>query len=141
MGTTEIAMRYIDLEALHESRLCPPILRRITETLQKTMYLSVGRFLSELNQADLQELVTYSNNVTENKPGSNDDFELICLLGEMLAQAEGAPEQEMDQNAANMMILLKLEDMSRKGTIEFYHSRATLSGNLVDLHLVNKRTG
>lgn len=142
MVTSEITMRrYIDLEALYSSYLCPPILRRITKTLMQTTYLTVGRFLAELSQEDLNELVTRANNVTESKPSANTDFEFICLLGEILSQAEGAPDQDLEYIAANTMILLKLEDMSRKGHFEFYHGRATLSGNLAELNLGNKKSG
>jgi hypothetical protein len=131
--------RCIDLNALQASGFCPPILRRVAAKVQETEYLTLGKFLFDLPQSDLDEFRLYSESMTESTGDFVDSFEVICLLAEILAQAEGAPVERIGRLATNLLILLRLEDMSRKGEVVFYHDRATLVGDLMDLNIAHMK--
>lgn len=121
-------MHAIDLEAVINSDY-PAVIRIAAVKLQRRTYITVGEFLQELCKNDLNELSSFCNAITIKKD-SGEMLDSIILLGEMLSQAEGTPLDKPDtQRAANLMILISLESLYRKGLIEFYREKATLGSD------------
>ena len=122
-------MHFVKLKAVADSEY-PAVIRMAAVKLMQHQYMDVGTFLKELNKNDLDELAGYCDAITL-RQDAGDMLDSIILLGEMLSQAEGTPLDVPDINrAANLMILITFEDLSRKGLIEFFRQNATLGGDL-----------
>ena len=127
-------MHAINLDLVTRSEY-PMVIRLIAQRLIAHPYLDFGTFLKELSKADLEELVGYCNAITVGKD-LGVALDAICLLGEMVAQAEGAPLDAPDiSRAANLIILLTFEDLARKNVIEFDREKATLGTDLQALNI------
>lgn len=126
-------MEAVSLDAVMKSNY-PSVIRDAAEKLSKHEYLDVGTFLKELSKADLDDLNGRSARIAV-AVDSDEDFDSILLLSTMLSQAEGnSLDEPPGHRTANLMILLTLEDLHRKGVLEFHREFATLA----DLHLSEK---
>ena len=131
-------MHAINLDGVIKSEY-PVVIRMAAKKLQEMSYMNVGSFLSTLNKSDLNELVDMCNAITVKKDHGA-ALDCICLLGEMVSQAEGIPLDKLDAHrTANLMILLNFEDLARKGVIHFYRERATLGGDLNQLNIARMK--
>jgi len=124
------AMMYtIDLLAVAQSNY-PEVIRRAASTLHSSEYTDVGTFLKELSKKDLEELLIYSSSIIMGTDYTGAKLDSIFILSQMLAQAEGLSLDQSHNRAANLMILLNFESLSRRRVLDFDRTKATLGEEL-----------
>jgi hypothetical protein len=96
------------------------VTKLLVYTLQENPYLTIGKFIGNLSNADLRLL----QDVSSNDVNTNPEFEQILLISYMLAAAEGCTSEGIDKvtEHCNMLVqFLTLESLYRKGLIEVFH--------------------
>jgi predicted DNA-binding transcriptional regulator len=114
---------YVNMSAVTQDKNSPAFIRLLAVDLIQNPYKSVGDFLKELNDSDLELLM---NLVEEPEDMSTQN---ILLLAMMLATAEGLEfakdEKQVQMRMAQLTSFIVVESLYRKGLIKAYHENMT----------------
>lgn len=109
--------------------------RLLAADLQQTPYKTVGDFMKEMSDDDVQSLCRLVDN--EESP----DFSEIVLIVEMLARAEGLPTPDVDTltKRINMMIgFIVIESLDRKGLAHAVRANMSFGDEVKNKIIVKK---
>ena len=99
-------------------------------------YIVVGDFIKGLTDADLQAL---TDNMEDD---AKHQYQDLILVSEMLATGEGCePSQndgQFESRAHQLITLLILESLHRKGLVKLYHENISFHEDMGDKLLVEK---
>ena len=113
-----------------------PVTRALALDLSNTGYISVGDFLRDMNDNDLENLL----NISENK--EREEYSQILLISEMLATGEGlSPSDNAEEFASRMsqlVMLLAIESLHRKGLVKIYRGNMSFGADMADKVIVEK---
>jgi hypothetical protein len=107
--------------------------RLLAAGLMENPYKSVGDYLKELSDSDIESLIVKIN---------EDDMEELLLLSEMLARAEGVVTkgiEEITKNTNTMSVYIVSESLHRKGLIELYHEYLSFGDEYGDKIVMKKK--
>lgn len=106
----------IALDKIIQSRDFSSVAKQLALELKENPYKTVGSFFDTLSNSDLDMLM---------KKIDNEDWEEIILITELLARAEGAGGDDIEQVTNNMNVMTVMiagEALARKGLVEAFHS-------------------
>jgi hypothetical protein len=113
-----------------------PVTRALALDLSNTGYISVGDFLRDMNDNDLENLL----NISENE--EREEYSQILLISEMLATGEGlSPSDNAEEFASRMsqlVMLLAVESLHRKGLVKIYRENMSFGADMADRVIVEK---
>ena len=101
-------------------------------------YLTVGRFLQQLSDHDLNELMDIAESC---KDETNDRVGEILLITEILAAGEGlepATIEEITVRMNSFIVLLTVESLNRKGLVRVFHNNMSLGDDAGDKIIVER---
>lgn len=104
-------------------------------------YVTVGRFLQQLSDHDLQELMSVAESA---KDEENDRVGELILIAEILAAGEGLDPGQLDDITKRMnvfIVLLTIESLHRKGMVRAFHDNMSLgedAGNKMIVERIKK---
>jgi len=122
-----------------KSKECLAVTRLLAADLLKNPYLTVGDFLKNVSDTDLQTLVLAS------EPDENDEVQLddIMLISMMLMQAEGLPPIQVDEEGQQiiqkMIMFLVCESLYRKGLVNIFRKNMSFGDEMNDKVIVEKK--
>ena len=95
--------------------------------LKNHSYLSIGDFLRNISDEDLEILSNYCNNIFENKHHP-DEVSSIALLATILLTGEGLEvnEETVEEAIDATIMYITLEGLARKDLVEIYRENFTL---------------
>jgi hypothetical protein len=105
----------IALDKIIQSRGLSSIVKQLAQELKVNPYKTVGSFFDNLSNVDLDILMEKLD---------REDFEELLLITELLARAEGAGANDLEQITHNfnvMTVMIAGEALARKGLVEAYH--------------------
>lgn len=101
-------------------------------------YITVGRFLQQLSDHDLQELMGIAESA---KDELNDQVGDLLLIAEILAKGEGLEPGTLEDVTKRMnvlIILLTIESLHRKGMVRAFHDNMSLGEDSGDKMIVER---
>lgn len=94
--------------------------RLLAANMMVNPYITVGDFLKDISESDLQTLLNRAEDIEEGNIG--EDF---ILLSEMLATGEGlefsADVDEVTARVNQFIVFLTIESLARKKMVKIYH--------------------
>lgn len=121
---------YVNCENVVKSQECLAVTRLLAADLIAKPYLTVGDFLSNISDSDLQVLVEGSE-TNESDEVLLDDLMLIML---MLRQAEGLEalrsDEKIRENLGALILFLVGESLSRKGLVKVYRDKMSFGEDM-----------
>ena len=114
----------LDLEKVTKQTDMLAVTRLLASNLMKNPYMTVGDFMRELSNDDLDALLEIAN-VVETEAESPRTAELM-LIAEMLAKAEGVTTELLTHAMHHinaLIVFLSIEDLARKGLVKVYHDK------------------
>jgi hypothetical protein len=111
------------------------VTRLLAVDLKNNPYKSVGDFMRELSDSDLDILGDLCNDTECEK------FAEVVLISEMLARAEGldpANSKESYTRTSTMVGFITCESLSRKGLVKIYHENMSFGEDQKDKILVER---
>lgn len=129
----------IDLKKIAAQSDFLAVTKLLAASLQIDPYMSPGPWFKQLSDHDLAVLA----NVVEEGP-DGEHFEELLLIAEMLAQAEGIAERniELATERVNMLVvLLTCESLRRKGLVKVNYENVSFGDDMKDRIVVEKVDG
>lgn len=128
----------INLPMVAKDKQSLSVTRLLASQLMENPYTTVGDFMKGLSDADLQTLMH----------GFEEDDKLYgdyILISSMLAQAEGVPSPENDDEFAEqvdrLVMMLAVESLARKGLVRIYHENLSFGADAGDKIVCEKIDG
>lgn len=130
----------VDFDKIATDKKFLSVTRMLAIDLQKTPYMTVGDFMNNLSNEDLDTLLAASE---EEHP----HFSEMILIAEMLAGAEGLlDEAKSDDEMVNLVMdrtqalvmFLAIEGLGRKGLVKVYHENMSFGEDMGDKLVVEK---
>lgn len=126
----------VNYDKVVQSKDCLAVTRLLAADVIKNPYMKVGDFFKNLNENDLQTLVQLAD---EDDGEFYDDF---CLIGEMLAAAEGLPPaenlEEIQKRITQTISFVIIESLARKGLVKIYYENMSFGEDMGNKLLVQK---
>ena len=127
---------HLNYEAIAKNKKALAVTRLLATDLMTNGYINVGNFIREMSDADLKALTHNAEDDAENQ------YEDLMLVSEMLATGEGCePSQndgQFESRAHQLITLLILESLHRKGLVKLYHENISFHEDMGDKLLVEK---
>lgn len=111
------------------------VTRLLAKQLMVNPYLVVGDYIKELADSDLVALMNAEENET---------FEDLILISEMLATGEGCEQasvEEFKERTNQLVTLLVIESLGRKGLVRVFHENMSFHEDMKDKVVVEKIEG
>lgn len=112
------------------------ITRFLATEMMKNPYVTVGDFLKDISEGDLETL----NEIVE--AGENHpNFSDLLLIAEMLATGEGLEAGTLDityERINQFLVLIACECLSRKGLVKVYHNNMSFGEDMKNAIVVEK---
>lgn len=118
----------INVEQVIDNRSLMSMTRDLARKLQKESYVTVGEFITMLDDKDLTCLINLIPN-DDNVATLGEKSGELMLMSELLALGEGLPSANVEDIMARTSFFTKLlifESLYRKGLINAYHENWTL---------------
>jgi len=128
----------VNLEEIASGKHLLAITRLTAMEIKTDGYLTVGRFLQQLSDHDLQEIMNICEKADDE---SNDKIGDILLIAEMLASAEGLEPGDVTSITRRMnafIMLLTIESLHRRGLVKAYHNNMSLGDDAGDKIIVER---
>lgn len=126
----------VNYDKVINSKDCLAVTRLLAADVIKNPYMRVGDFFKNLTDSDLQTLVEIAND-TEMK-----NFEDFCLIGEMLAAAEGLTPAKSIEDVHTRMSqtigFVVVESLARKKLVKVYYENMSFGEDMGNKLLVEK---
>lgn len=119
----------------HEKSLLS-VTRLLAVQMSKNPYITVGDFLKELSDGDLDTLLEIIDDGEDNK-----NFGDLMLLAEMLATGEGLEHGNIDLLHARVnqfLMYVACESLDRKGLAKVHHKNMSFGEDMKDAIIVEK---
>jgi hypothetical protein len=114
------------------------VTRMLAMTIMRQPYMTVGDFMRDLSDTDLQTLLEGS----DTEENGEVLFEDILLIAMMLHQAEGLESIQTDEKAtevANIFVnYLACEGLARKGMVKIYRENMSFGDDCAEKIVVEK---
>lgn len=114
------------------------VTRLLASSLIINPYMRVGHFLKSLSDHDLEILTHLTNKSFDTDP----QYEELLLMAEMLARAEGATSDNLDEITTHLemfIMLIAIESLYRKGLVEVIHDNMSFGEDAGDLLIVKMK--
>ena len=126
----------VNYDKVINSKDCLAVTRLLAAQVSKTPYMKVGDFFQNISDSDLDTLVK----LADEDDGENfDDF---CLIGEMLAAAEGlAPSDSLEdihQRITQTISFVIVESLARKKLVKIHYENMSFGEDMAKKLLVEK---
>ena len=132
----EFAGFHLDYQNILKNKETLAVTKLLATELMTNGYIVVGDFIKNLTDADLQAL---TDNMEDDAPNQYQD---LILVSEMLATGEGCGpsgnDDEFQSRAHQLITLLILESLHRKGLVKLYHENISFHEDMGDKLLVEK---
>jgi hypothetical protein len=112
------------------------ITRLLAMNLTKNPYMTIGDFIKNLSDGDLEEFVTIIDDGEHHT-----HFEDLMLISMMLSAAEGSDGKSLDtctQNLNALTTFIICESLYRKGFVKIYHDNMSFGEDMKDKMIVEK---
>jgi hypothetical protein len=114
------------------------VTRLLASTLMSNPYYTIGNFLTNLSDSDVDMLISVDTESMDVDPLVGD----IILIAEMLADAEGSStDRSMDSvqaRASQLIAFIVLESLARKGLVKLYRENMSFGDDMGDKIVVEK---
>ena len=123
---------------------CLRLTRILAADLMNNPYLTVGMFLKNLPQDDLNiliEIVEANFNLDPEEEVEDPRLADIVLIAEMLSRAEGIiskNDEELHTTVNHFMVMITMESLHRKGLVKLYHENMSFGEDAADRIVVEK---
>ena len=108
----------INLPEVVKNKDIMAVTKLLAHRIMENPYLSVGEYLQEMSDLDLDAL----QDAIE-----NEEYSDVILIGEMLATAEGCDQakdfNEMNERAQHMTTFLTITSLGRKGLVKVHYDK------------------
>lgn len=126
----------VNYDKVVNSTDCLAVTRLLAASVIKNPYMKVGDFFQNISDADLKTLVEIAD---DNEIENFDDF---CLIGEMLAAAEGLPPSDSIEDVQTRMSqtisFVIVESLARKKLVKVYYENMSFGEDMAKKLLVEK---
>ena len=112
------------------------ITRMLAVQMTKNPYITVGDFLRDLSNGDIESLVDIIEEGEE-----HENFSDLMLIAEMLATGEGLEAANLDlacERVNQFLVLITCESLARKGLVEVLHKNMSFGEDMKDAVVVKK---
>lgn len=112
------------------------ITRMLAVQMTKNPYITVGDFLRDLSNGDIESLVDIIEEGEE-----HENFSDLMLIAEMLATGEGLEAANIDiacERVNQFLVLITCESLARKGLVEVIHKNMSFGEDMKDAIIVKK---
>lgn len=116
----------VDLENIISSKDMLAVTKLVAMEAKNEGYVTVGRFLQQLSDFDLHELMSVAESA---KDEENDRVGELIIIAEILAAGEGLDPGEISDITKRMnafIVLLTIESLHRKGMVRAFHDNMSL---------------
>ena len=132
----EVSGFHLDYNNIINNKEVLAVTRLLATDLMNKGYIVVGDFLKNLTDADLEAL---TNNMEEDDDNQYHD---LILVSEMLATGEGCEPSQSDKEfharTNQLVTLLVLESLHRKGFVKLYHENVSFHEDMGDKLIVER---
>ena len=128
----------VNLDKILASKDMLAITKLVAMEAKNEGYVTVGRFLQQLSDHDLTELLGIAESC---KDETNDRVGELLLIAEILAAGEGLAPAEIDEITKRIntfIVLLNIESLHRKGLIKAIHNNMSLGEDAGNKIIVEK---
>lgn len=129
---------YVNYDMVIETKSLLPVTRLLALDLKKNPYMSIGDFLKDMPDNQLEELLNHTNDLN----GENSVLGDFIIMSMMLAAAEGLDsyaDSDTAQKWANSFIsYLALESLHRKGLVKLHRENLSFGDDYKDKIIVEK---
>ena len=130
---------FVNIAEIAKSKDMMGVTRMLAIDLMSHPYLTVGDFLKDISDSDLQSLLQGAE--TDEDTGEV-RIEDLLLLSMMLHQAEGLPPIQDDEKATEVMNILinymAIESLARKGLVKVYRENMSFGDDCAEKIVVEK---
>ena len=130
---------FVNIAEIAKSKDMMGVTRMLAIDLMDHPYLTVGDFLKDISDTDLQNLLQGAE--TDEETGEV-QIEDLLLLSMMLHQAEGLPPIQDDEKATEVMNILinymACESLARKGLVKVYRENMSFGEDCAEKIVVEK---
>ena len=127
---------HLDYQNILKNKETLAVTKLLATELMTNGYIVVGEFIKNLTDADLQALTDNMEDDAQNQ------YQDLILVSEMLATGEGCGpsgnDTEFESRAHQLITLLILESLHRKGLVKLYHENISFHEDMGDKLLVEK---
>ena len=112
------------------------ITRMLAVQMMDNPYITIGDFLRDLSNGDIESLVDIIEEGEE-----HENFSDLMLISEMLATGEGLEAANLDlacDRVNQFLILVTCESLARKGLVEVFHKNMSFGEDMKDAVVVKK---
>ena len=126
----------INYDMVIQSKEHLAVTRLLAADLMNNPYMTVGDFIRELTNEDLNILTGVADDE------DNPRYEDLVLIAQMLCSAEGLENtfdiEEVQNRMSQFIILLTCEQLARKGMVKIYHQNMSFGPDMQDKIVVEK---
>jgi len=126
----------INYDMVIQSKEHLAVTRLLAADLMNNPYMTVGDFMRELTNEDLNTLIGVADD--EDSPR----YEDLVLISQMLCSAEGLENtfdiEEVQNRIAQLILLLTCEQLARKGMVKIYRENMSFGPDMHDKVVVEK---
>ena len=135
----------VNFKAITEHSEFLSITKFTAAQLIETPYMSLGDFLKNISNTDLETLLNIIDETQEMEALNNEepgpDFENVVMLALMLSSAEGLDTnsvEELHQNVNCLIALLTCEGLRRKNLVEIIYNNVSFGEDYKDKVIVKQ---
>jgi len=128
----------VNLDRIIASKDMLAVTKLVAMEAKNEGYVTVGRFLQQLSDHDLTELLGIAESC---KDETNDRVGELLLIAEILAAGEGLEPAEIDEITKRInvfIVLLNVESLHRKGLVKAIHNNMSLGEDAGNKVIVEK---
>ena len=125
----------VNLKRISQEKSFLNMTRLLAVDLMENPYLTIGSFMKNLTDNDLEEFMELVEHDNETA------LENMLLITELLANAEGLPSEDLPQlteRCNSMTSYMTIESLARKGLVKVYHENMSF-GEEYDKKIVVER--
>jgi hypothetical protein len=136
MNQNEFDGYSISYDMVVKSKYCLAVTRLLAAELMNNPYMTVGDFMRDLTDEDLNILTDIADD--EDSP----KYENLILIAQMLCSAEGLENtfgvEEIQNRIAQFVLLLTCEKLARKGLVKIYHENMSFGPDMENKIVVER---
>lgn len=136
---------YLNLAKIVEDKDRSSITKMLALKLMTNPYLTVGSFLQNINDDDLDYILDLSEKMTENQDEEDfnppEETQDLLLMTMMLANAEGSPASTMEDlqhHLSAFTLFVAGTSLHRKGFVEAFYGNMSFNEDMSDKPIFKK---
>jgi hypothetical protein len=133
----------VNIDACLKDESVPAVVKILYQKLKDVQYVHVGDYFKSINSKDLQTLVDYSEICHQHSldPEDTEDQEvsdayhamILLSMGLLLGEGSIVDETQTEHAMKATIMFIALEALYRKGLIQVFHDKWSLSYNENDI--------